>query len=198
MAAGEARRVLGDNIELTRRARGLTVRELADRVKELGLPLSASGISDVENAARKVSVDELLIFAIALNTSVIDLLTPADGSALTVAAGVDPLPPSWLEKWLSGMTPWPPDQANKDYTDQFFGAASEARQLRQRTDARPEMAEISALRSAVAGAIEGPGTWVNQIDDPNLMAQLIRDTLGRVNAYVNLLADKIEKNGYGG
>ena len=46
------------------------------------------------------------MIAIALNTSIIDLLTK-DGSPLTVADGVEPLPPSWLEGWLRGETPWP-------------------------------------------------------------------------------------------
>lgn len=98
----EVRKVIGDNIERVRRARGLTVRDLSARLKDYGLALSPSGVSDVENATRKVAVDELLVLAIALNTSVIDLLTPHDGQSLSVAEGVEPLQPEWLEGWLQG------------------------------------------------------------------------------------------------
>lgn len=192
------RKAIGDNVERIRRIRGLNVREFSARLKQLGLSLSASGVSDIENAARKVSADELLVFAIALNTSVIDLLTPPDGKPLAIAKDIEPLQPSWLESWLRGETPWPPDPGNASFADQFFETASEARKLKHRTDMRPEMQEISALRSAVAGAIVGPGTWINQIEDPRVMAAFLRDQLDRVNAYVKLLADRIEKDGYGG
>jgi transcriptional regulator with XRE-family HTH domain len=192
------RKAIGDNVERIRGRRGLSVRQFSARLKELGLSLSASGVSDIENAARKVSADELLIFAIALNTSVIDLLTPEDGKPLQVADGVEPMAAGWLELWLSGDTPWPPDPADAAYTDQFFETASDSRKLKHRTDMRPEMQEISALKSAVAGAIVGPGTWINQTDDPEVMAESLRDQLNRVSSYVKLLADRIEKDGYGG
>jgi hypothetical protein len=74
----------------------------ADRLNELGLKLATSGAPEVETPTPKLEADELLIIAIALNTSIIDLPTPRDGSPLTVAEAVEPLPPSWLEGWLRG------------------------------------------------------------------------------------------------
>lgn len=192
------RQVIGRNIKRIRDRRGMKGSDLSARVTELGLNLSTSGVSEVETASRKLGVDELLILAIALNTSVIDLLTPEDGSPLTVAKGVDPLHPVWLESWLSGDTPWPPKPTNATYTDEYFETASERRKLDHRIGMRPEIQELSVLRSAVAGAIVGPGTWINQIEDPELMAEYLRECLERVNTYVKLLADRIEKNGYGG
>lgn len=196
--ASDVRTTLGANIRRIRKLRELTGQALINRLSECGVKLLPSGLSDLENGRRKLTVEELLALAIVLNTSIIDLLTPADGSALKVAEAVEPLLPVWLERWLSGETPWPPDLGSEDYTKAFFDTASETRRMQNRIATRPELQEIAALRSAVVGAVEGPGTWVNQIDDPKLMAQLMRDTLSRVNAYVNLLADKIEKNGYGG
>ncbi len=116
---------------------------------------------------------------------------------MTVADGVESLQSGWLESWLSGRTPWPPDPTNKAYVDQFFATATEDRKRQQRTWMPPEMQEIGTLRDAVAGAIDGPSE-LNEVDDPKLMADYLRNTLGRVDAYVKLLADRLEKNGYGG
>ena len=69
------------------------------------------------------------MIAIALNTSIIDLLTK-DGSPLTVADGVDPLPPSWLDGWLRGETPWPAWQA----ASSALCSASEARSTSQSSE----------------------------------------------------------------
>jgi transcriptional regulator with XRE-family HTH domain len=110
------RTVLGDNVKRIRNVRELTVRDLSARLKQLGLSLSPSGVSEVENAARKIAVDELLVFAIALNTSVIDLLMPPDGEPLSVAEGFtfDTGP---LYLWLQGEGPWLPDAASNELID---------------------------------------------------------------------------------
>jgi hypothetical protein len=136
----------------------------------------------------------LLITAIALNANIIDLLMPKDGRPFTVAEGVEPLPPSWLEGWLRGETPWPAT-SHKAVQDGFFKTASEERKLRHRTETRTELQEISALRSAVTGATHGPSDF-NQVEDAEVMAEYLRDQVERVATWVNLLADRLEKQGY--
>lgn len=194
-AGSTVRQVIGANIQRIRKVRGLKGEELVSRLRAHGIQIPASSLSEIETGKRRVSAEELLVFAIALNTSVIDLLTPLDGSPLTVAEGVEPLHPAWLEDWLRGETSWPAtgDQATQD---EFFSTASDERKLRYRTGMRPELQEIAALKSAVTGAIDGPSDF-NQIGDPELMAEYLRTCLDRVDAYVKLLADRIEKNGYG-
>jgi hypothetical protein len=69
--------VIGQNIKRIRDdVEGMKGSDLSDRLNELGLKLSTSGVSEVETPTRKLGADELLIIAIALNTSIIDLLTP--------------------------------------------------------------------------------------------------------------------------
>ena len=69
--------MIGQNIKRIRDdVRGMKGSDLSDRLNELGLKLSTSGVSEVETPTRKLGADELLIIAIALNTSIIDLLTP--------------------------------------------------------------------------------------------------------------------------
>ncbi len=124
--------------------------------------------------------------------------TPTTPGGWKVAEGsgkVDALPPSSLESWLSGNQPWPFVPTNSAAADEFFETASEFRKRKQRNGMRPEIQEIGVLRDAVASAIDGPGT-LNRVADAKVMADYLRDQLARVDAYVTLLADHLEKNGY--
>lgn len=191
----EVRKTLGANIRRIRTLRKLTGQDLINRLADRGVKILPSGLSDLEKGTkRKLTVEEMLTLAITLNTSVIDLLVPEDGSPLNVAEGVESLQPSWLENWLRGETPWPAT-ADESAREEFFNTASEVRKYRERTGMYPEMQEISALRSSVANAIEGPGEW-NLVEDPKLMAEHLRDQAERVSTIVGFLADRLERNGY--
>jgi transcriptional regulator with XRE-family HTH domain/tetratricopeptide (TPR) repeat protein len=63
--------------------RGLTLGELAARLKELGRPLLLSALSKIEQCQRRVDVDDLVALARALDVSPMLLLLPADASADT-------------------------------------------------------------------------------------------------------------------
>lgn len=186
---------IGANIRRIRTLRKMKGQELVDRLAEFDFSLPTSGLSEVETSKRRVTVEELLIFAIALNTSVIDLLTPPQGKPLKLAPKIEPIYSPSLESWLSGEKPWPPVPTRSAAADAFFETASEVRKRQQRTELRPEMQEISALRDAVASAIDGPGP-LNETADPDVMARQLSDQLERVTLYVKLLADQLEKQGY--
>ncbi|CAN5551944.1 hypothetical protein BH11ACT7_BH11ACT7_31200 [soil metagenome] len=190
----EVRTTLGVNIRRIRTLRKMTGQDLIKRLGECGVKLLPSGLSDLEKGRRKLTVEELLALAIVLNTSVIDLLVPEDGESLSVAEGVEPLQPSWLESWLQGETPWPAT-GDEAVRDEYFKTASEVRKHKERTGLYPEMLEISGLRSSVANAIEGPGPW-NEIEEPEIMAEHLRDQAERVRTIVGFLADRLERNGY--
>lgn len=66
------------NVAEVRDLRRLSVRALADRLAEIGHPILASGISKIENAERKVSVEDLVALALALDVSPVRLLLPAE------------------------------------------------------------------------------------------------------------------------
>lgn len=210
----QVRETLGANIARIRTRRGMTVRDLSARLNQLGLRLSPTGVSEIEatpqkKTRRKVSVDELLVIAIALNTSVIDLLTPPDGSALAVADETEPLEPWWLEKWLQGEFPLPQEMWSDSLTefdtaqlDEFHAATSERRRTMHRRDARPEIVAIDKLRERVRRAIEAtedPGAAKIIADSrmpPKKMAANLRSDLEDVSSSVNLLAKIIERDGY--
>ncbi len=191
------RKAIGSNIRRIRTLRGMKGQELVDRLTELGFSLPTSGLSEIETAkdrGRRVTAEELLIFAIALNTSVIDLLTPASGKPLKVADGVEPVSATGVESWLAGDHPWPLVPTNSPTADEFFATASDFRQRQHRTEMRPEMQEIEGLRHAVVNAIDGPGP-LNQTYDPDALALQLRYSIERVSRYVDLLVDQLETQG---
>ncbi|MGV0050790.1 helix-turn-helix domain-containing protein [Mycobacterium colombiense] len=208
----QVRETLGANIARIRGMRGMTVRDLSARLQTLGLRLSPSGVSEVETVRRKVSVDELLVIAIALNTSIIDLLTPADAVPLGVAEGVEPLQPAWLEPWLRGEIPLPREPwgdgswgslmaFDPAQLDEFHAAASEHRRMMHRRDARPEIVALDGLRERVRLAIEATedpraGEIIKDDMPPERMVEELRADLGAVTDSVNLLAKHIERHGY--
>ena len=105
-----------------------------------------------------------------------------------------PLPPSWLEGWLRGETPWPAT-SDRAVQDDLLKTAPEERKLRRRDETRTELQEITALRSAVTGATDGRRAF-NQVEDAEVMAEYLRGQVERVATYENLLADRLEKQGY--
>ncbi|MGY5133483.1 helix-turn-helix domain-containing protein [Streptomyces nigrescens] len=65
------------NIESLRLDRGVSQRQLAALVAELGRPLSHSAISRIERIRRRCDVDDLATIAAALGTSPMALLPPS-------------------------------------------------------------------------------------------------------------------------
>lgn len=176
-----------------RRERGLSGAQLADRMSDLGFTeMTRSVIANVETGRREyLTVDELGAFAIALNVSLIQLLTPYSGEVL-VTPKTEPMAAGWLESWVRGETPWPPSADEHEY----FHGASDRLSIEHDLGLSPELLELASLRSSVLGALGGTGA-INQIEDAKLMAQRLRDGMASVATYVELLANRLDRDGYG-
>jgi transcriptional regulator with XRE-family HTH domain len=72
-ATGEAVRV---NVASVRKQRGLTLRDVSDRLAQIGHPMAHNTVSEIERGARRVDVDDLTALAVALGVSPISLLLP--------------------------------------------------------------------------------------------------------------------------
>jgi 8-oxo-dGTP diphosphatase len=100
------------NLEHLRRVRGLTYRELSDRLAQIGRPIPTLGLSRIEKGDRRVDVDDLIALAIVLECSPVDLLQPRssdvdeDGWA-RVTEGLR-LPANRAGDWMAGATMLPP------------------------------------------------------------------------------------------
>lgn len=88
-----------DNIK---RARGgMQYKELSERLAELGHPIPTLGLRRIEAGERRVSVDDLVALAVALDMSPLALLLPRDGSRIA-ASGLTGVP----EREVAHNTQW--------------------------------------------------------------------------------------------
>lgn len=70
----EARNVVGERVEILRKEKGLTQKDLADELLKKGVPISTSGLSKLEKQVRKVTDIEIVALSEALGVSVNYLL----------------------------------------------------------------------------------------------------------------------------
>ena len=73
---------VGRRLNELRRERGLTLGDLADKLKELGRPILLSALSKIEKGQRRVDVDDLVALALAVLSSRLGL---------------------WLGAWMKGL-----------------------------------------------------------------------------------------------
>jgi transcriptional regulator with XRE-family HTH domain len=94
------------NVARLRKQRGWTTYEFAHHMEQQGRPIPQSGISRVESGGRRVDADDLLAFAVALNTSPATLLLPDKSDdtlvRLTAATKVSART-AW--RWIRGLSP---------------------------------------------------------------------------------------------
>lgn len=79
------RDIAGINLRRIREDRGLSQRELAERMEGLGYGWSATSVADTEQARRGLNIDELIPLGLILQVSPLTLLS----AEVTVFAGVN-------------------------------------------------------------------------------------------------------------
>jgi 8-oxo-dGTP diphosphatase len=100
------------NLEHLRRVRGLTYREMSDRLAQIGRPIPTLGLSRIEKGNRRVDVDDLVALAAVLECSPVDLLQPRNSDVgedgwVRVAEGLQ-VPANRAGEWMAGLTMLPP------------------------------------------------------------------------------------------
>lgn len=73
---GTTGQTVAENVKRIRSALGMTQRELSIALGKLGRPIPESSIGKIEMGVRKVEVDDLMAFAVALDVSPLALLLP--------------------------------------------------------------------------------------------------------------------------
>jgi transcriptional regulator with XRE-family HTH domain len=102
----------GTQMERSRREAGLSLAKLADRCRDLGVPIHRIALGKIEAGDRTPTVDEIAVLAIALNTSPVMLLFGpqlAEGP-VEVLPGLRTAAMHAL-RWFSGMEPITEDSA---------------------------------------------------------------------------------------
>ncbi|WP_223626759.1 helix-turn-helix domain-containing protein [Microbacterium sp. EST19A] len=80
--------VVATNVKTIRGRAGLDLRGLSERLTELGRPISASGLSKIENLAKRVEVDDLIAIAAALGVSPTEILFSKEIEGRPVGSGL--------------------------------------------------------------------------------------------------------------
>ncbi|MCV7000289.1 helix-turn-helix domain-containing protein [Mycolicibacterium alvei] len=202
----DVRTAIAANIKRIRKVRDISGRDFIAQLEKRGMKLLPSGLTALEKGDRRVTVDELLTIAVALNTSIIDLLIPVDGGDLVVAEGIPPLNPGQLDAWISGRSPWRQlpygTHIDAKVSEEFWDAAAKSRQARRLRDKRPEIDAIDRLKAHVRlvataqGDPHGYGRSTPFTADAEAAA--LRQLAGDLDEYIALLASSLERDGYGG
>lgn len=139
---------MAENLLKLRTARGQSTLKLSVAMEELGQPVPASGITRIEKGDRRVDVDDLVAFALALNVSPNALL----------------LPPKWdyeqvnltPEKAISTRTAWLWAEGRSPAND--YGVSPEEVEVTSGTDEDEEAreAEYWAQREAYESLTHPP------------------------------------------
>lgn len=180
------------NVMRIREARGMTKKQLADRVQELGRPIPPLGISRIEAGTRRVDADDLVALAIALNVSPPTLLLPADRGAdpyidLTPAA---PTTVSRAWKWARGdsaLPDEPGEEAPQEKQDAYEWLSHSAGQ--RYVKRKPAGRAVDVLHQEVYRLVELSGVSTEGIDEEfGKRLEAVRVWLDRLTAEVDRAA----------
>lgn len=144
-----------DNLKQLRQARRLTQDELAEANERLGRPMTMQIIGKTETGDRRIDVDDLVTFAIALGVTPNRLLLPDSANAdrpaeLTPGYQVSELD-AW--KWATGEHPLPKGY-DAPQLQMVLDSDREARFTRENRPHRPPDAPLGAALQAHPDLVE--------------------------------------------
>ncbi len=108
--SGPAGEFVRANVRRLREAAHLSLRDLSDLMGEAGRPMLPSGINRIEQGARRVDVDDLVVLAKVLGVRPDELLTPFE---LEICANCDNEPPVGFTCQTCGMPGKPIASSNE-------------------------------------------------------------------------------------
>lgn len=113
---GPAGRAVIANIEDLRTRRGLSLRELAAKLAQLGRPIGDTVLHRQSQGKRRVDADDLVAFSIALGVNPSALLLPRNvDRSVPVELTAEVTQPAWVAwQWCDGRTPLPAEQVEGD------------------------------------------------------------------------------------
>jgi transcriptional regulator with XRE-family HTH domain len=98
------------NVQQFRKHRRLTHAGVVERLKLLGYSIPRTGLSEIENGGRRVTVDDLMALAVALDVTPNDLLLPLQISQEPVeVTALGTVDPKDLWRWADGVDALPLD-----------------------------------------------------------------------------------------
>jgi len=123
--AGHTNELVAANLRKVRQSSGVDLRELSARIKATGRVISPSALSKIENGDRRVDVDDLTVFAYALETTPAALLTPAsEGSQVPAGVPEGRYTPEEIEAWIRGRVKLTTEDLLRFWKEQAYDSAN--------------------------------------------------------------------------
>ncbi len=141
--------VLAKRIAYEREAREWSNEGLASRMTQVGCSMAGSAVFKIENAGRRITVDELVAFAQVFGVKVTDLLVPADLAARQRVMAA-------YEAWADAF-----DKRVAEVRRLDADLAKAAARVKASLETHPEAAD--ALREALAARFPAGSHWVDDM-----------------------------------
>ena len=122
--AGHTNQQVAANLRRARQSIGVDLRELSARIKATGRTVSPSALSKIENGDRRVDVDDLTVFAYALETTPAALLTPADDAVAPAGVPEGEFASEEIQMWIRGRVKLTVEDLLQYWKEQAFDSAS--------------------------------------------------------------------------
>ena len=122
--AGHTNEHVAANLRRIRQSNGVDLRELSARIKETGRVISPSALSKIENGDRRVDVDDLTVFAYALETTPAALLAPPGDTQVPAGVPEGRFTAEEITLWLQGRVTLTTDDLLRHWKDEAFNSAS--------------------------------------------------------------------------
>ncbi|GGT48998.1 hypothetical protein GCM10010256_01490 [Streptomyces coeruleorubidus] len=151
---------VGEQVAINvKRLRRQTTEELAETVSALGVPMSASTITKIERQKRRVTVDELVALAAALDVSPVTLMLPAADSGQGVRLAPRLLAHAWslTWMWMHGDTQLVVDGIEESGIGRFQWVAMNRPYLTEKSIKSVEFAQPNAT-TEIEDEGDGPGS----------------------------------------
>lgn len=100
--AGHTNEHVAANLRRARQSSGVDLRELSARIKATGRTISPSALSKIENGDRRVDVDDLTVFAYALETTPAALLMPPEDASAPAGVPEGRFTHEEVQAWILG------------------------------------------------------------------------------------------------
>ena len=141
--------VLARRVEQVRKARGLSQRDVAERLADLGVTMHQTAIAKIEKGDRRVTIEDALLLAFVLDVAPVNLFLPLADN-IPMALGNVTVQSGEMRAWARGFTPLP-GQDSRTYLTQV--PDGEWAQIYKGGNRAASLENIRSLADATGGTI---------------------------------------------